>query len=52
MTNIKCRRKVATVVAIFAIDYSREMIKETEEITFNFTTHILLLIVSYLSLHE
>ena len=33
MTCIKCRRKVAKVFAIFVIDYTREIIKETEEIT-------------------
>ena len=34
MTPIKCRRKVAKVFAIFVIDYTREIIKEIEEITF------------------
>jgi len=34
MTCIECRRKVANVFAIFVIDYTREIIKETEEITF------------------
>ena len=33
MTCIKCHRKVAKVFAIFVIDYTREIIKETEEIT-------------------
>ena len=33
MTCIKCRRKVARVFAIYVIDYTREIIKETEEIT-------------------
>jgi len=33
MICIKCRRKVAKVLAIFVIDYTREIIKETEEIT-------------------
>jgi len=30
---MKCRRKVAEVFAIFVINYTREIIKETEEIT-------------------
>jgi len=29
MTFIKCHRKVAKVFAIFVIDYTREIIKET-----------------------
>ena len=33
MTCIKCCRKVAKVFAIFVIDYTGEIIKETEEIT-------------------
>jgi len=33
MTCIKCRKKVAIVFAIFVIDYTRQIIKETEEIT-------------------
>jgi len=33
MTCIKCRSKVAKVFAIFVIDYTGEIIKETEEIT-------------------
>jgi len=33
MTCIKCRRKVAKVFAIFVIDSTREIIKETEEIS-------------------
>ena len=33
MTCIKSRRKVAKVFAIFVIEYTREVIKETEEIT-------------------
>ena len=32
MTCIKCRRKVAKVFAIFVIDYTRKIIKETDEI--------------------
>jgi len=34
MTCIKCRRKVTKVFAIFVVDYTRETIKKTEEITF------------------
>ena len=34
MTCIKCHRKEAKVFAIFVIDYTLEVIKETEEITF------------------
>ena len=53
MTCIKCHRKVAKVFAIFVIDSTLEVIKETEEITFKtFTIYILLLMGSYLSLHE
>jgi len=33
MTCIKCCRKVAKVFAIFVIDYTREIMKGTEEIT-------------------
>ena len=33
MICIKCRRKVAEVFAIFFIDYMREIIEETEEIS-------------------
>ena len=33
MTCMKCRGKVAKVFAIFVIDYTREIIKETVEIT-------------------
>ena len=33
MTCIKCCRKVAKVFAIFVIDYTHEIIKETEKIT-------------------
>jgi len=51
MTCIKCRRKVAKVFSIFVIDYTREIIKETEEIT-NFIIHILLFLGSSSFLHE
>ena len=33
MTCIKCRKKVAIVFAIFVTDYTRQIIKETEEMT-------------------
>ena len=34
MTCIKCHRKVAKVFAIFVIDYTLEVIQETEETSF------------------
>jgi len=39
MTCIKCRRNVAKVFAILVIDYSRETIKEREEITLKTLQH-------------